>query len=82
MVSGKTIPAGGYEGYSELLKEILQFFRTGISPVPAAETIEIFTFMKAANMSKSDGGRTVKLAEAYKAGLKDAKKLMREYDRQ
>ena len=79
LVSGKTLPAGGYEGYKELLKEILRFFRTGVSPVPAAETIEIFTFMKASNMSKADGGRTVKMEDAYRAGLKDAEKLIRKY---
>ena len=81
LVSGKTVPAGGYEGYKELLKEILRFFRTGVSPVPEEETIEIFTFMKASNMSKAAGGKTVKMEDALKAGLKDARKLIRKYDR-
>lgn len=74
------VPAGGYAGYKVLLDEILKFFITGKSPVPDEETIEIFTFMKASNMSIEAGGRAVKMSEAYKAGQKDAKKLIRKYD--
>jgi hypothetical protein len=44
---------GGYEG---LLKEIVQFFKTGKSPVPVDETIEIYAFMEAADESKRRGG--------------------------
>jgi len=73
------VPAGGYAGYRVLLDEILKFFLTGQSPVPAEETIEIFTFMKASNMSLERGGKPVKMADAYKAGLKDAEKLVRKY---
>jgi hypothetical protein len=44
---------GGYEG---LLKEIVQFFKTGKSPVADEETIEIYAFMEAADESKRRGG--------------------------
>lgn len=74
-----TVLCGGYEGYRVLLNEILDFFTTGILPVSPEETIEIFTFMKASNMSLERGGKTVRLSEAYKAGEKDAKKLLAGY---
>lgn len=76
----KFTPAGGYEGYKCLLEEVLKFFRTGVAPVSKDETIEIFTFMKAANMSKAKGGAPISMEDAYKAGLKDAKKLIRKYN--
>ena len=76
----KFSPAGKYEGYKPLLKEVLDFFRTDVLPVSNEETIEIFTFMKAANMSKAKGGQAVSLEEAYKAGNKEAKKLIKKYN--
>ena len=48
-------------GYEPLLKEIVQFFKTGIPPVSAEETIEIFAFMEAADESKRLGGVPVEL---------------------
>ena len=76
----KCTPAGGYEGYKCLLEEVLKFFRTGVAPVSREETVEIFTFMKAANMSEAKGGVPVSMEDAYKAGLKDAKKLIKKYN--
>lgn len=48
--------------YSQLLKEIVAFFKTGVAPVPAAETLEIMAFMQAALVSAAEH-REVKLAE-------------------
>jgi len=48
-------------GYEPLLKEIVQFFKTGIPPVSAEETIEICAFMEAADESKRLGGVPVEL---------------------
>ena len=73
------IPAGGYAGYKVLLDQVLTFFKTGVAPISKEETVEIFTFMKAANMSEERGGEVVSMEEAYKAGLKDAKKLLKQY---
>lgn len=73
--------AGTYEGYKCLLKEILEFFRTGNAPVEKEETIEIFTFMKASNMSKEKGGRPVSMSEAYEKGLRDAEVLMKKLEK-
>jgi len=50
-----------YAGYEPLVKEIVQFFRTGKSPVPAEETIELYAFMEAADESKRQGGKPVTL---------------------
>ena len=77
----KAIEVGGYQGYKVLLEQILNFFQTGISPISREETIEIFTFMKASNMSKEENGRIVTLEEAYQKGWKDARKLIKTYNK-
>lgn len=69
-----SIAAGGYEGYKVLLDQILTFFKTGVAPISKEETIEIFTFMKASNMSKEQNGKIVTMEEAYRKWLKDAQK--------
>ena len=73
------IAAGGYEGYKVFLDQILTFFKTGVAPISKEETIEIFTFMKASNMSKEQNGKIVTMEEAYRKGLKDAQKLIKTY---
>ena len=78
---GPAVPVGGYEGYKPLLDAILTFFDTGVLPVTPEETIEIFAFMKASNMSLERGGKYVTIAEAMKLGEKDAKKLIKKYDK-
>ena len=74
-----SIAAGGYEGYKVLLDQILTFFKTGVAPISKEETIDIFTFMKASNMSKEQNGKIVTMEEAYRKGLKDAQKLIKTY---
>ncbi len=58
---------GDYEGYEPLLLEICKFFETGVSPVSKEETINIFAFMTAADMSRKEKGKSVTLAEAIEA---------------
>lgn len=65
----KVVPAGGYEGYEELLKSILTFFRTGKAPVSPSETIEIYTFMETANESIRQGGKPVNTKDIYNKAL-------------
>jgi len=55
--------AGTYDGYKSQVEEICKFFRTGISPIDPQETIEIFAFMEAADVSKVNGGKSVSIAE-------------------
>jgi hypothetical protein len=45
------------------VSEIIRFFRTGKSPVPIEETIEIMAFMEAADVSKARNGAPVAIAE-------------------
>ncbi len=51
----------GSGDYAPLVREIMKFFQTGIAPVPAEETLELFAFMEAADESKRRGGVPVKL---------------------
>lgn len=46
--------------YASLLEEIMAMFRTGMSPLPASETLEVIRFLEAANESRATG-RTVYL---------------------
>lgn len=71
------VPVGGYEGYEQLLSEILNFFKTRIPPVSEKETLEIFTFIEAADISKSKGGKIVSLDAVYAKSEKEARKLIR-----
>ncbi|HWQ52375.1 MAG TPA: Gfo/Idh/MocA family oxidoreductase [Bryobacteraceae bacterium] len=48
-------------GYRPLLVEIIKFFQTGKSPVPNEETLEMFAFMDAAQRSKAEGGKPMRL---------------------
>lgn len=73
----KNIPAGTYEGYQPLLKEILTFFETGKVPVAEEETVEIFAFMEASNLSLKRDGRYVTIDEAMKIGKKEARKMLK-----
>lgn len=54
---------GTYDGYEPLLREIVKFFQTGVSPVSADETLALFTFMESADESKRLGGAPVRLSD-------------------
>ena len=54
----------GYQGYQPLVKEIVNFFKTGVAPVSPEETLEIMAFMEAAEMSAKRGGEPVTIEEA------------------
>lgn len=59
-------PIGDYEGYNPLLIRITEFFKTGIVPVKASETLEICAFMEAADESKKRGGAPVSIDSMFK----------------
>jgi predicted dehydrogenase len=63
---------GKYEGYGPLVGEIATFFRTRKPPVSAAETIEMFAFMEAADESKRQGGKPVSIADVMQQAEKKA----------
>jgi len=54
---------GNSEGYDPLLFAIVKMFRTGVAPVSAEETLELYAFMEAADESKRRGGAEVTLKE-------------------
>jgi predicted dehydrogenase len=56
-------PIGTYDGYDVLLFEIVKMFRSGVAPVSADETLELYAFMEAADESKRRGGAEVTLKE-------------------
>lgn len=47
--------------YRPMLDQIIQFFRSGQAPVAEAETLEIFSFMDAAQRSKQTNGAPARL---------------------
>ncbi len=64
------VEAGKYEGYEPLLVEIVKFFKTGVPPVSAEQTLEILAFMEAADQSKRQGGSPVSI-ESIMAAARD-----------
>jgi predicted dehydrogenase len=56
---------GKYEGYKPMVIEICKFFKTGKPPVSMEETLEIYTFMEAADESKRQGGKPVSMKEVF-----------------
>jgi len=47
--------------YSLMMKKVLEFFRTGVSPVDVEETLQIMAFLDAAGQSLEKGGQQVAL---------------------
>lgn len=58
--------SSGSGGYEPLLAEICKFFKSGVPPVSAEETIEIFAFMEAADESKRREGAPVAIESVMK----------------
>lgn len=67
---------GGFGGYESLVEGIVRFFQSGKPPVSAAETLEIYTFMEAADESRRRGGVPVALAEVLGKARSGAKDLL------
>jgi hypothetical protein len=61
-----TASTSGPGDYDGLLLAIAEFFHTGRPPFDVAETVEVFEFMTAAQLSKERGGAEVKLADLRK----------------
>jgi predicted dehydrogenase len=70
---------GKYSGYNPLLVKITEFFSTGIPPVSAEETIEIFTFMASAEESKFKEGKPVEMAPILAKAVKAAAKTLNQF---
>jgi predicted dehydrogenase len=72
--------APGYEGYKPLAEQIATFFKTRQPPVKAEETLELMTFMEAADESKRQGGKPVKLEEVFKKAQEQAQSKLTQAD--
>ena len=48
--------------YATMLQRIVEFFRTGVSPIPVEETFGIIAFIEAADRSKALSGSPVQTA--------------------
>jgi hypothetical protein len=53
----------GFESYKPLALAIAKFFKTKQPPIAAEETVELMAFMEAADESKRQGGKSVKLSD-------------------
>jgi predicted dehydrogenase len=71
-----TAPAIKFEGYEALTEQIAIFFKTHKPPVDPAETIEMMTFMEAADESKRQNGASVKLETVLAKAREEAGKKM------
>jgi len=49
--------------YAPLVAKAIEFFQTGVVPIPPEETINMFAFMEAADESKRQGGAPVKIID-------------------
>jgi predicted dehydrogenase len=63
--NGSTDTTGAADNES-IVRAVAEFFHTGRPPVDVGQTIEVFEFMTAAQLSKERGGAEVKLAELRK----------------
>ncbi len=63
-------PTGGFSGYDALVAQIVTFFKTGVPPVSAEETIELFAFMSAADESKTRNGAPVSIQSVLETAKK------------
>jgi predicted dehydrogenase len=61
--SKSVVEQKGDGNYAPLVAEIVKFFQSGVAPVPAEETINMFAFMEAADASKNAGGVPVKISD-------------------
>lgn len=58
-----TASTSGAASAEALVRNVAEFFHTGRSPVDVAETLEVFEFMTAAQLSKERNGAAVALAD-------------------
>jgi hypothetical protein len=61
-----TVETKGTADNEGIVAAIAEFFHTGRPPVDVSQTVEVFEFMTAAQLSKERGGAEVKLAELRK----------------
>ena len=68
---------GPYGGYRPLVIEIGKFFRSEVLPIDPAETIELYAFMQAAELSKKRRGAPVNISEVLQQAEQEADNLLK-----
>jgi hypothetical protein len=68
--------AQGFSGYEPHVRRMCEFFVSGKPPVSAAETIEMYAFMQAADESLKNDSRPVALREVIKRAEQEAAELV------
>jgi hypothetical protein len=71
-----TAPVADYSGYEPLVAAIVKFLHTGEPPVAEEETLDLYTFMEAADESKRRGGVPVALADVRATAEKAAREIV------
>lgn len=69
------VSLGPYAGYTPLLYQIIEFFKSGEPPVKASETLEILAFMDAADESKKNGSAAIAIEDMFKKAGVENKQL-------
>ncbi|MEX2672765.1 MAG: Gfo/Idh/MocA family oxidoreductase [Phycisphaeraceae bacterium] len=80
LTSEGTLDLGGYNGYRPLVVDIVRMFRSGEPSVSAEESIEIYAFMQAADVSKAEGGKPVSIASVMEKARARATARLAELD--
>ncbi len=73
-------PIGDYGGYRPLAIEIGKFFRSKTPPIDAQESLEIYAFMEAADESKRQDGKPVRIADIMTKARAEAEKRLKELE--
>jgi len=71
-------PIGGFAGYEPLLIEVIKFFKSGKPPVDEQETLDIYAFMSAADVSKAQAGKPVMIEDVMKKAEAEADARLKE----
>jgi predicted dehydrogenase len=79
VVFGKAgvVASQGFEGYKPLAVAIAKFFKTRQPPIASEETIELMAFMEAADESKRQGGKAVRIEDVMAKAREAAKGSVR-----
>lgn len=59
----QAVASGKVPYYAMLLKKVIPFFQSGVSPIDVEETLEVIAFLECASRSRKAGGAPVKVAE-------------------
>ncbi|MCA9189267.1 MAG: gfo/Idh/MocA family oxidoreductase [Planctomycetales bacterium] len=74
--SDSIVTADNMSGYGPLCEVIAKFFVTGEVPVSSSETVELFAFLDAADISKQNGGGPVSIADTISNARQQAMQLI------